>query len=52
MAREFGLVRIDLERVRTEVELLRRDMTIRLGAMMVVSTGILLTAMRFMPMHP
>jgi len=52
MAREFGLVRIDLERVRTEVELLRRDMTIRLGAMMVVSTGILLTAMRFVPMHP
>ena len=55
MANEFRLVRTDTARdtglVRTEVEILRRNMTIRLGAMMVVSTGILLAAMRLMPMH-
>jgi hypothetical protein len=35
----------------TKLELLRRDMTIKLGGMMIVAVGVLLTAMRFMP-HP
>lgn len=35
-----------------KIELLRRDMTIRLGAMLIASTSIVLTAMRFMPLHP
>jgi len=35
-----------------KIELLRRDMTIRLGAMLIASTSILLTAIRFMPLHP
>ena len=34
-----------------KLELLRRDMTIRLGAMLIASTTIVLTAMRFMTMH-
>jgi len=31
-----------------KLELLRRDVTIRLGAMLIASTGVLLTAMRLM----
>lgn len=34
-----------------KLELLRRDMTIKLGGMMIIAVGVLLTAMRFMP-HP
>jgi hypothetical protein len=34
-----------------KLELLRRDMTIRLGGMMIVAVSVLLTAMRLMP-HP
>lgn len=32
-----------------KLELLRRDMTIKLGGMLIVATGVLLAAMRFMP---
>jgi hypothetical protein len=35
----------------TKLELLRRDMTIKLGGMIFVATGVILAAMRFMP-HP
>ena len=35
-----------------KLELLRRDMTIRLGAMLIASTSIVLTAIRFLPVHP
>ncbi len=57
---EIHTLKIDLEnkidRVETrldgKIELLRRDMTIRLGAMLIASTSIVLTAMRFMPLHP
>jgi hypothetical protein len=31
--------------------LLRRDMTIKLGGMLIVAVGVLLTAIRYMP-HP
>jgi hypothetical protein len=52
---EIGLVRGDPKReiglVRTGVEWLRRHMTIRLGAMMIGSIGIVLTAMRLMAIH-
>jgi hypothetical protein len=35
------------------MELLRRDLTIRLGGMMVVAVGILLAAIRYLPAgHP
>jgi len=34
-----------------KLELLRRDMTIKLGGMMIVAVGVILTAIRFMP-HP
>jgi hypothetical protein len=33
------------------LELLRRDMIIKLGGMMLVAVGVILTAMRLMP-HP
>jgi hypothetical protein len=45
MVSEFALVR-------SEMELLRRDLTIRMGGMFVVAIGVLLTAMRFMVLHP
>ena len=38
--------------VRSEMELLRRDLTIRLGGMMVVAVGVIITAIRFLPPHP
>ena len=63
LAREIGLVRTDMTametrltaaiaRVSSDVEILRRDMTIRLGAITVGSTGVLVAAMRFMLSHP
>ena len=38
-------------RLESKIELLRRDMTIRLGSMLIVAVGVILTAMRLMP-HP
>ncbi len=39
--------------LRSDIELLRRDLTIRLGGMIVVAVGVLLTAMRYLPTpHP
>ena len=32
-----------------KLELLRRDMTIKLGGMLIVATGVILAALRFMP---
>jgi hypothetical protein len=56
LERSISQVRTDLEtkidRVDTKIELLRRDMTIRLGAMLIGSTSIILAALRFMPPHP
>jgi hypothetical protein len=37
--------------VASKLELLRRDMTIKLGGMIFIAVGVLLTAMRLMP-HP
>jgi hypothetical protein len=34
------------------IELLRRDMTIKMGGMVFVAVGVLLTAMRYMTAHP
>jgi hypothetical protein len=34
-----------------KLEILRRDMTIKLGGMLVIAVGVILAAMRFMP-HP
>jgi hypothetical protein len=34
-----------------KLEILRQDMTIKLGGMMIIAVGVLLAAMRFMP-HP
>jgi hypothetical protein len=67
LEREIGLVRSDLTRVMTamdtrlstailklgsNIEILRRDMTISLGAVGIASTGIIIAAMRFMLAHP
>jgi len=57
MSSEFALVRAemrsDFAAVRAEMrsgqELLRRDMIIKLGSMLVFAVGVLLAAMRFMP---
>jgi hypothetical protein len=62
LEREIGSVRTDMTAMETrlsvvitkvsgDVEILRRDMTIRLGAFAVASTGIILAAMRFMLTH-
>ena len=52
---EIGEVRHEVAALRAETrsgdELLRRDMTIKLGSMILVAVGVLLAAMRFMP-HP
>jgi len=34
------------------IELLRRDMTIKLGGMLVIAVGVLLAAIRYLPPHP
>lgn len=34
------------------IELLRRDMTIKFGGMMIVAVGVLLAAIRYLPPHP
>lgn len=57
---EIKAVRSDLQAVKSElenkidrldakIEIVRRDMTIRLGAMLAGSTGIILAALRLMP---
>jgi hypothetical protein len=45
-------LKFDIAGVRTEMEILRRDLTIRLGGMMVFGVGVMLTAMRYMTLHP
>ncbi len=60
LERDIARVRTDLEhsisQVRIDLEykiaLMGRDLTIRLGGMIIAATGILLAAMRFMPLHP
>jgi len=47
--REIGATRIELE---NDIELLRRDITIKFGSMLVIAVGILLTAIRYLPPHP
>jgi len=46
----------DLASVRTDllgaIELLRQDMTIKLGGMIFIAVGVVLAAMRYMPPHP
>ena len=46
----------DTTAVRTDlthaIELLRRDITIKFGSMLVIAVGILLTAIRYLPPHP
>ena len=48
MSARFDLIETKFE---SKIELLRRDMTIRLGSMLIVAVGVILTAMRLMP-HP
>ncbi len=38
--------------VKNDIELLRRDIIIKFGSMMVISVGILLAAIRYLPPHP
>jgi uncharacterized protein involved in exopolysaccharide biosynthesis len=43
----------DIAALKADIELLRRDLTIRLGSMIVVAVGILLAAIRYLPNpHP
>jgi hypothetical protein len=53
---EIASVRTELAATRNEllaaIELLQRDMTIKLGGMLFVAVGVLLAAMRYMPPHP
>jgi hypothetical protein len=41
-----------LERLEGKLKILRRNMTIRLGAILIGSTSIVLAAIRFMALHP
>src|SRR5271155_51496 len=51
---DIASVRAEVAALRNElkadIELLRRDLTIRLGSMIVVAVGVLLAAMRYMPL--
>jgi len=38
--------------LKAEIELLRRDLTIRLGGVIVVAVGVILAAIRYLPPHP
>jgi hypothetical protein len=48
LATKADLVAIETK-LTAEIELLRRDLTIRLGSMIVVAVGILLAAIRYLP---
>jgi hypothetical protein len=52
---EISSVTTELKATRNEllaaIELLRRDMTIKLGGMIFVAVGVLLAAMRYVPPH-
>ena len=58
LAEAFGelATKADIAALRAElkadIELLRRDITIRRGGMIVVAVGILLAGMRYLPPHP
>jgi hypothetical protein len=39
-------------RMLSAIELLRRDMTIKFGSMMIIAVGVLLAAIRYLPPHP
>ena len=41
----------EISSMRADLELLRRDMTIKLGGTIFIAVGVLLAAMRYMP-HP
>src|SRR5438067_2745089 len=45
-------IRADIAALHADMEMLRRDMTIRLGGMIVIAVGVLLTAMRYFTLHP
>jgi hypothetical protein len=49
-------IRGEMAALRSELmaamELLRRDMTINFGSMMVIGVGVLLAAIRYLPPHP
>jgi hypothetical protein len=45
-------LRNEITGLRQEMELLRRDLTIKISGMMVVSTGVLLAAIRYLPPDP
>jgi hypothetical protein len=55
LGHEIAGVRSEMGTLRSELlaamELLRRDMTIKLGGMIFIAVGVLLAAMRYMP-HP
>jgi hypothetical protein len=38
--------------VKSDIELLRRDLVIKLGSISVIGVGVLLAAMRYMPVRP
>jgi hypothetical protein len=52
---DIAAVRTEIGSVRTElkydIELLRRDITIKFGSMLVIAVGILLAAIRYLPPH-
>src|SRR4051794_9010381 len=53
---EVAAVRAEIASLRTELkgdmEVMRRDLVIKLGSMMVIAVGVILAALRFMPPHP
>jgi hypothetical protein len=51
MNAKFGQIDARFEQMDVKLELLRRDMTIRLGGMLVIGIGVIVTSLRLVPMH-
>ena len=45
-------LKAEIAQVRSDLELLRRDLVIRLGGMIFLAAGMIIAAMRYMPPHP
>src|SRR5271165_3381549 len=45
-------LKADIAGVRSDMELLRRDLIIKLGSIPMVGVGVLLAAIRYLPAHP
>ena len=46
---DIAMLRLE---TKSDIELARRDITIKLGSMIILGVGVILAAMRYLPLHP